>query len=181
MGNGRKVILVGVMFGLVVLGLWISANNKEKSLRNQATAQQKICQTVFDETGKIINQKCQVKDPWKGSFKPVFTEIMKGRYSNAQGEHWKQGYPGISEFHGYSNSRDKSGSLEEWIQDANPNFDSIIYKDVIVSIEAQRHKFAGAQSTLIDIKRKHDNLRTIFPSSIFMGERPALERKEWDY
>jgi len=156
MGTGLKVVLVGVatavMFGLVVMGLWISANNKEKSLRNQAAAQQKICQVVFDETWKIINQKCQVKDSYKDSFKEIFTGIMEGRYSNARG-----------------------GSLMSWIQEANPNFDSSIFKDIMVSIEAQRHKFTGAQSTLVDIKREHDNLRTMFPSSIFVGGKPALE------
>lgn len=89
MGNGLKAALVTMgLLGLavvVVAGIWISAHNREVGLRNRASAQQNVCKIVFDETWKIVSQKCQVKDSYKDDFAKNFTAIMEGRYKNARG------------------------------------------------------------------------------------------------
>ena len=156
MSNGAKISLiigiVAVVLALVVVPMWISASNKEKALVNIAAAQTDICKLVFDETWKIINQQAQVASEYKDSFQEVFADIMEGRYGNARG-----------------------GSIMSWIQEQNPNFDASMYSKIQSSIESQRHKYTEAQKMLRDIKLQHDDLRSLFPSSLFVGGRPELK------
>lgn len=156
MNNMSKLFFVTtiaiMMFGIILFGIWIKTNNREIQLRNIASAQQDICKIVFDETWKIINQKAQIKDSYREDFEKIFTNIMNERYEN-----------------------DRGGSLMSWISEHNPEFDSSLYKEIMVSIESQRHKFTEAQTRLRDIKLQHDDLRQQFPSNMFVGGRPALD------
>jgi len=156
MSTGLKIGLIGLILGavflVVVVPMWISAHNKDKSLRNLAAAQEDVCKMVFDETWKIISQQAQVADEYKEAFRQIFSELMEGRYGNARG-----------------------GSLMSWITEQNPEFDSALYIKIQSSIESQRHKYTEAQKMLRDIKLQHDDLRTKLPTSIFVGGRPVLE------
>jgi len=156
-GNVKVVIVVSIILAILVGGYFlmkISYSNKEITLRNRSDAQQDICKLVYDETWKIIKQKAQVADQYKTAFREIFPELMEGRYGDQRG-----------------------GALLSFIHESNPEFDVSIYKEISSSIEAQRHKFTGAQSMLRDIKRVHDDLRLRFPSSHFVGDRRELEIK----
>lgn len=156
MSNQKKVAFICFLAvcTLVVISIpsFIGVHNRDQSLRNLAAAQQDVCKMVFDETWKIINQQAQVANEYKEAFREIFPELMEGRYGNERG-----------------------GSLMSWISEHNPEFDASLYKTVQASIEAQRHKFTEAQKMLRDVKLQHDNLRTQFPSMLFMWWKPELK------
>lgn len=136
----------------ILLPAYISVSNTEKGLRNQFNAQNKNMEVVYDNTWKIIQQKAGVASEYKKSFAKIYPDLMAGRYGNARG-----------------------GALMSWIQESNPEFSTKLYEDLSSSIEAQRNIFTHEQQKSIDIKREHDNLRTMFPTSLFVGGRPELE------
>ena len=147
------LLIIGVVLVLIG-GIWASAyfnySNQEIRIRNLASAQETANKAIFDKVWKIISQKAQVSDKYRDSFEKIYTKIMTARYSS------------------------KDGSLMKWIQEQNPNFDSSLYTNLMDTIQGQREEFAQVQIKLRDIKREHDNLRTLFPSSLFVGRRPEL-------
>ena len=153
MSMNVKFAIVGLIVvfftGLIATTVWFSYSNGEIVLRTAISAQQKSCETVFDNTWKIISQKCQIADKYKDAFSKIYPELMEGRYKSG-------------------------GGLMKFVTESNPNFDVSLYKDVMTSIEAQRDMFTREQNKLIDLKREHDNLRLTFPSSVVCGNRPEV-------
>ena len=148
-----KTIVFGITAGIILLlgiifaSMYISSSNKEIALRNQVEAKQEVCKAHFDKMWKIIKQKAQVKDSYKNSFDTIYTNIMKGRYSNG------------------------SGQLMNWIKESNPNFDSSIFKDLMRSIEDERTEYFYDQQSLIDIHREHKTFINQFPQSIWLASK----------
>ena len=147
---GMLVVIV-ILFVGIVGATWLSATNREASLRNRFVAQQKANEASFDAMWKIIQQKGQVADQYKSGFKEVYKEIMDGRY--------KEG----------------GGSLLKFITESNPQFSVSLYKSLSASIEGERKRFLRDQQVLLDIKREHDDVLTRFPSRLFVGDRPPLD------
>jgi hypothetical protein len=158
MTNGGKVALVaGLVIGVLVIAVgsaWVSASNREIGLRNRASAQEDANRVIFDKTWKVVRDQAQVADEYRKAFESIYPKLMEGRYGNERG-----------------------GALLSFITESNPAFDVSLYGRLQAGIEANRAEFAGVQVRLRDIKREHDNLRLQFPSSIFVGSRPALDVK----
>lgn len=151
---------IGAILGLVAIvvvgiGIWIgsyfSYNNEEVSLRNQAEAQRGKIEGVYDNMWKIISQKAQVSNQYKNAFKEIYPEIIAGRYSEGGGE------------------------LMKWVQEANPEFDTSLYKDLMQSIEVQRTAFTRTQETMLDIIREHTTLCQTFPGKWFIANNKPIE------
>lgn len=150
-----KIITIGalvsaVALAFVIFSTYFSYSNKEITLRNTLKAQQSAVQVVFDNTWKIIQQTAEVSDQYKGAFVDIYPKIMEGRYGDP---------------------KDRKGTLLSFITESNPQFESRLYEKVAVAIEAQRTIFTNEQKVLIDMKREHDNLRQIFPGSMFLSGR----------
>jgi hypothetical protein len=141
----KGILTVLAILGVLAMGLYFNYNNKETRLRNQAEAQRKKIENVYDQMWKIISQKAQVSDEYKNGFKDIYTGIISGRYS--QGD----------------------GTLMKWIQESNPNFDASLYKDLMQSIEVERNNFTREQNVMIDLIQFHTNLLTLFPSKYFIS------------
>lgn len=150
--------LVGLVVGvLMVLGLFVAGGlvmtffnykNQAVQLENLAKAAQDDNKVVFDKTWKVLQQKAGVTDKYSESFKSIYVDLMDARYG----------------------AEDKNGSpLFKFIRESNPNFDQALFLDLSRSIESLRNEFANSQKRLIDIKREHDNLRTVFPGSLFLS------------
>lgn len=150
-----KAWVVAILLGACMLGLvgatYVSYSNREIELRNFAKAQEDSNQATFDKVWKVINQKAQVSDKYKNDFVDVYEKVMSGRYQG------------------------KNSVLFSWIQEHNPQIDAKIYASLMDTIEGQRESFNMVQLKLRDIKREHDNLRTLFPGSMFVGSRPELK------
>jgi uncharacterized protein YneF (UPF0154 family) len=145
------IVLVVVMFvGFVLAGMYFSNSNKEIDLRTQITAQNGKIEAVFDQMVKIISGKSQVTSEYKNSFKDIYIGIMEGRYSKGD------------------------GALLKLVQEQNPTFDALLFKELSQSIEVERNNFTREQETMIDLVRVHTNLLTKFPSSLFLGSRSPI-------
>jgi hypothetical protein len=150
------LVFGGVMVLLLALGgcgvmMYFNYDGQEIQLRNAVKAQQKSNEVSFDNTWKIIQQKCQLKDDYKETFKSFYPELMKGRHYEA------------------------GGNFMKWITESNPTFDVSLWKDIMNTIEAERKTFERNQNKLIALKQEHDNVRTIAPGRFFVGGRPEIE------
>lgn len=140
------LFLVAATVGL----MYVSTTNKEVSIRNQVEAK-KIANTAsFDTMFKILQQKAGVTEEYKEAFKEIYPKLIEGR------------------------NQDKN-LLAKFVTESNPQFDTSLLKDLMVSIEAERKRFYNDQVLLLDYKRAHDDLRMKLPSSLFVGHVPPLE------
>jgi hypothetical protein len=126
-------------------------NNKEIALRQECEAQKGKVEGVHDAMWKIISQKAQVSQEYRAGFDSIYTHIIAGRYS--QGD----------------------GTLMKWIKEANPNFDTSLYKDVMDAIEVQRTLFKKEQERMLDIKRQHSTLCKTYPGRWFITNQTEIE------
>lgn len=153
----KKVIILSaigiiiLILAAIIFGTYISVNNEERQLRTLAEAQKGKIETQYDAMWKIIQQKAQVTDEYKNSFKDIFVQIIDGRY--------KQG----------------DGTLMKWIKEANPNFDSSLYKDLMSTIDIKRTEFMNTQNRMIDIIREHKNLCITAPKCWFVTDKSDID------
>ena len=141
------VIIIAFMAGFMLAKY--STQNQEVGLRNAIYAQQQACKTYQDKMWKVISQKAQISDQYRTNFDSIYPKIISGRYA------------------------DGGGSMMKWIKESNPNFDVSLYKDLSLSIEAERAGFNREQDRLIDLNREHQNLLTQVPYKWFLrGTKP---------
>jgi len=147
------LFLIAAVVAIVLVGMNWHYDNKEVSLRNQATAQQDVNKVIYDKVWKVIAQKAQLPERAKNDFKEVYVDLMDARYASG------------------------GGSLMKWIQEQNPSFDvqQGLYQDIANSIEGLRAEFSNVQAKLIDIKREHDDIRLRKPGKWFVGNVEELE------
>jgi hypothetical protein len=153
----KKGLIITIAVSLLVIIITIIGfyySNKEISVRSQISAQKQVCEAFYDKLWKIVSQKAQVADQYKGAFKDIYTDLIDGRYGD-----------------------EKGGSLMRWITESNPAFDVSLYKDLSLSIEAERTGFFMEQKRLIDLANEHRIIRNTFPGSVFVGRRPDVEIK----
>lgn len=146
-------VAVVAIFGLSIAMWGVGVSNTEIELREQAVAQEKDNQNIYQKVWTVIKQKAQVTDKYATDFKDIYANLMNERYEGDE----------------------KSNPTFKWIHEQNPAFSVEMYKDLADSIEALRAEFTRVQSRLIDIKREHDVLRKRFPSKLIVGNRPELE------
>lgn len=152
----KKIILASlaaivVLGGIIGLSMYFSYNNQDARLRAQAEAQCGKIEGVHDKMWKVLQQKASVSTEYKNAFSEIYPALIEGRYS--QGD----------------------GSLMKWIQEANPSFDTSLYKDLMQSIEIQRTEFQKAQERMIDIIREHEVLLSTVPSKWFVSNKEGIE------
>lgn len=156
MKNSVKLLaVIGIIIlsiGLVWGGMYWSSNNTEITLNEKVKAQLQVREAFFDAMWKIINQKAQVAEQYKESFKEIYPKLIEGRYGD-----------------------EKGGTLMKWITESNPTFDISLYKDLSASIEAERKGFFMEQKKLIDINREYVTFKKKIPASWFVGDRPDVE------
>lgn len=148
---GISIAVIVMVFGVVTLSMYFSYNNTDAKLRAQAEAQRGKIEAVHDKMWKVLQQKAQVSNEYKNAFSEIYPALIEGRYS--QGD----------------------GSFMKWIQEANPNFDTSLYKDLMQSIEIGRSEFVNVQNRMLDIVREHTVLLTSVPSKWFVSNTQYIE------
>jgi len=138
------VVGVLVVVGIMLFGSAIGSKNSEVKLRNQFNAQVDANKVTYDEVTKVIFGKAKVSSKYAEDFSKSYEKLMDARYGG-------------------------KNPMMMWIKEHNPKFDASMYKDINKSIESLRAKFTREQKKLIDLKRRHDDMRTIFPNSIWMN------------
>ena len=142
------IVVLGIFTGV---GAYISYNNTEVSLRNEADAQRGVIEGTHDKMWKVISQKAEISDQYASKFDTIYQHIISGRYSSGD------------------------GTLMKWIKESNPQFDSSMYKDLMQSVEILRSEFLTAQERMLDIQREHKNLCEQIPSKFFISNSSPIE------
>ena len=152
----RATLVIGLIVVFVIGIAWLSGsyfsyNNKEVALRTESEAQKGKIEGVHDKMWKIIQQKAQVSNEYAQSFDSIYTHIISGRYDKGD------------------------GSLMKWITEANPQFDTSLYKDLSQSIEVFRTEFQHSQERMLDIVREHKTLCSTYPGKWFISNTTPIE------
>lgn len=152
----KKIIglCVAVIFAIGVfsfVGMYVSYNNTDAKLRAQAEAQRGKIEGVHDKMWKTLQQKAQVTNEYKNAFSEIYPSLIEGRYSHGD------------------------GALMKWITEANPAFDTSLYKDLMFSIELLRTEFQKSQERMLDIIREHQVLLSTVPSKWFVTNTDVIE------
>ena len=144
------IIVAAVAILLILLIMFFTYNNKEIYLRKEADAQRKKIESTHDKMWKVIKQKAEVSDKYRETFERVYPEIIAGRYSDGS-------------------------SAMKWIQEANPNFDTSLYNDLMQAIEIQRTHLHNAQTRMLDVSRERASLIESYPSRWFITNKSEIE------
>ncbi len=144
------IIVAAAAILLVLLIMFFTYNNKEIYLRKEADAQRKKIESTHDKMWKVIKQKAEVSDKYRETFERVYPEIIAGRYSDGS-------------------------SAMKWIQEANPNFDTSLYNDLMQAIEIQRTHLHNAQTRMLDVIRERASLIESYPSRWFITNKSEIE------
>lgn len=144
-GTTMKVMgwFIGVVSAVVLIVALaigaVSILDKEADARNLVSAQQKVVETSVDRVWKIISQKAQIAEKYADDFKEIYPEIMAERYPGSEGG---QG----------------SLAMMNWVVEHNPELDSGVYKDLMNSIEAERHDLQVQQDSLVAKDMEHNKM-----------------------
>lgn len=130
--------------------LWaIGVSNTEITLRAKVSGQQEMTEAFYTKLWEVIKTKAGVAEEYAEKFKEIQVGIMEGRYSTG-------------------------GEMMKWIQEANPEFDASLYKDVMNSIEGQREGFFVEQKKLRDMSVQHEIMLKTFPKKLIIGKREPV-------
>jgi hypothetical protein len=153
----NKVLAILAVIGAVICALCIiivitciSYSNQEVRLRNQITAKQRDNTSELDNVQKKISQFVQVTDLQMAAIK----DIIVGNAIARKGG---------------------SGSLATLVTEAVPNIDTSTFNNLQNVIAGSRDAWTMRQKELLDLKREHDNLIDVFPSSLIVGSRGKIE------
>lgn len=141
-------VLVAIAIAFVIW--WVGISNSEIKLRAKISGQQEMTEAFYTKLWEVIQSKAGVTSEYAEKFKEIQVAVMEGRYATG-------------------------GQLMKWVQEANPNFDSSLYKDLMASIEGQREGFFVEQQKLRDMSVQHEIMLKTFPSNIVIGTRPAID------
>lgn len=144
--TGSAFIVIALMTIFWAVGI----SNKEIDLKFKGEAQQNKCEAFFSNMWEILQTKASITDEYKDAFMEIYPKLIEGRYSKGD------------------------GTLMKWITESNPNFNTVLYEDLMASVEGQRNGFFVEQEKLIDIDREHKSLRAKFPASMVISNRSNI-------
>ena len=135
---------------IILLVLYFSYNNREIALRKESEAQRGKIEAVRDQMFKVLQEKANVASDYREAFGKIFPDIISGRYAH------------------------DSNDMMKWVQEANPNFDTSLYNDLMIAIEAQRSQFMNAQTRMLDIINQRATLIESYPSCWFVKNKKDI-------
>lgn len=145
------IVLLSVLGVIIILIImYFAYNNKEVSLRKESEAQRGNIEAIRDRMFQILREQAGVTNQYRDAFEKIYPEIIAGRYQTG-------------------------GQMMKWIQEANPNFDTSLYKTLMNSIEVQRTSFTSAQTRMLDIINQRAALIESYPSKWFVKVKTPIE------
>lgn len=144
------LLIVLAVIAVILLIMYFGYNNREVALRKEAEAQEKNIAGIHDAMWKIIKEKAGVAENYRETFEKVYPELISGRYAS-------------------------DGSSMKWIQESNPDFDTSLYKDLMLAIEAQRIYFQKAQQRMLDVIRERETLINAMPAKFLITNKKTIE------
>lgn len=138
--------VIGVLFfgtiGIFGIG-YVSINNTCVAKEATLTATKDNSKSVYDNFWKKVKEVAQVPAEYQKGMQQTYAAIMTGRYENSQ------------------------HVMMNWIKEANPSFDSSMYKQVQQVIESGRNDFQASQMQMVDQVRDYKTYVGQMPTSFF--------------
>lgn len=147
------VLAVCLMLAVVFGAGYVSVYNTEVSLRNTAAAQWNVTQGFHDKMWKILKEKAQITEQYRATFNEIYPKLIKGRYEQ------------------------NSKLLAQFITEANPNFDTSLLHNLMVSVEAERTGFFNEQKKLQNIQQEYNSLLESFFARFVVGGKAKMDYK----
>ena len=135
---------------VILTAMYFYYNNKEIALRKESEAQRGKIETVRDRMFQILREQANVSTEYREAFDEIYPKIIEGRYKDG-------------------------GEFMKWIQEANPTFDSSLYRTLSNSIEVQRAAFTSTQNRMLDIINQRATLLEQMPSCWFIRNKNIIE------
>lgn len=139
--------LLVITLAMTVVVMYVHYNSKEVSLRNKLAAKQKLNEASFDTMFRILKDQAKLTEKDREDFKKFYPEIISKTYEN-----------------------DKN-LLAKFVQTRSPEWNQEMYKKLMVSVEAERHRFLRDQAELANLKQEHDSLIDGPVSKLFVGTK----------
>ena len=141
------VILSVLLLGDVAFGLTlVSYNNNAVTFENNIKKFDKESQNVLSNYTTKLQEKAQVPEMYVKDLGDIVDKTFKGRYGE-----------------------DGSKAMFQFIQETMPNFDSSLYKELQITMEAGRNEFKLSQSRKLDICTQYETMTGKFPANILFG------------
>ena len=150
MDSSLLIILIIMSVMVILTAMYFYYNNKEIALRKESEAQRGKIETVRDRMFQILREQANVSTEYREAFDEIYPKIIEGRYK-------------------------AGGEFMKWIQEANPTFDSSLYRTLSNSIEVQRAAFTSTQNRMIDIINQRATLLEQMPSCWFIRNKNIIE------
>lgn len=150
MSSTLIIIICVAAVVIILIAMYFSYNNREIALRKEAEAQRGKIEAVRDRMFQIVREQANVSTEYRNAFNEIYPKIIDGRYRDG-------------------------GELMKWIQEANPQFDTSLYKTVSNSIEVQRTAFTNEQKRMLDILNQRETLIESYPSRWFVSNKKPIE------
>jgi hypothetical protein len=135
------IAFIGLIFVIILGGYFVSVMNRETGLRNHITAKQTDNTSEYDNLWKKLSQSAQVTDAQKEALREIIVGYAEARKAG-------------------------SGSLATMVKEAVPTVDTSTFNNLLNIVTASRDAWTMRQKELIDLKREHDNVIDLFPSSL---------------
>lgn len=143
-------IIAIAVIAVILIGMYISYNNREVSLRKEADAQKGKVESVHDRVWKILQQKAGATEQYREAFERIYPELIGNRYADDQ-------------------------TTMKWIQESNPDFDTSLYQDLMQAIEIQRTAFDQTQQRMLDVIRERETLLESIPAKFFISNKTPID------
>lgn len=138
------VVAVGVMLLVSVVSfasLVIGTVNKDARLRNLITAKQRDNQSEHDNMWKKIQQVAQCTDEQMKRMQEIYTSHAAARTGEGGKPSWS------------------------WVKESIPNIDTKTFTNLQNIVTSSRDAWTQRQKELLDFKREHDDLLSVFPTA----------------
>lgn len=155
----KKLVVLGIslVVAVAVVSFIISTKKREVRLRNEFKAKLSERATIYDnKVFKTVASQAQIALKADSSFQKVVDAQMSGQ-------------------------KDAPDLFMKWVQQSNPAATWVsvqeLYKGLSRTVEAVRTEFVQIEKVLQDVKLQHDDLRTVFPSSLVVAGVEELSYK----
>jgi hypothetical protein len=147
---GAAMVLM-IITALILFSWGVSISNAEIQQKNLVLAKQESNKNWLTECNNTISNAAEVTDAQRQALMDIIVGNAKAR-ADGQGK----------------------GSLAAMVQEAVPNVDTSVYKNLLNIVTAKREGFKRVQDELIDLNRVHNVMLQTFPSSLvcsFLGRK----------
>ena len=131
---GISALVLVVVGGLTLGGMYFNYNRAEVQARNACEAQVGNVENVLDNMWKSFQEIGGIADRERETAMELFVEYADAR------------------------TPEGAGKLMSWITEQAPSIDNTVYKDLQARLVAGRQEFRNSQTRMLELVRGHTNI-----------------------